>query len=342
MAKSKMGSWLTVNRKCNLRCGWCYAQDQSIDQQDMPLSLATQIIAFQQEIGVEQVIIIGGEPTIYPYLFEVIDLYTSKKIKPILVTNGKKLSDSEFAKKLVAAGIKDVSLSVKGVDDQQYKKVTGVACYNNVLKGIRNLIDLGVAPTVQVTIVSETIPTIERLLTNLLREGVTGMSFDMATPVIVGDSLTQKGIPDPQQLAKSCVDIYRFLKDKNSEFNIRVSIPLCLFLAEIKEELIKDNVIMTCCHIQEGTGLIFDQTGNILPCNHFPLHPLGKFGVDFTDKSSFEQFWKSAELREFRKLTRRYPSTLCMDCPDWDICGGGCFIEWMQFDPQQFIKRKGR
>ena len=25
------GGWLTVNRACNLRCGWCYQKDTEVD-----------------------------------------------------------------------------------------------------------------------------------------------------------------------------------------------------------------------------------------------------------------------------------------------------------------------
>lgn len=95
---------------------------------------------------------------------------------------------------------------------------------------------------------------------------------------------------------------------------------------------------MTCCHIQGGEGLIFDQEGSVLPCNHFPSHPLGKFGVDFHDAKSFEKFWHGEEINNFRDITRRYPAEKCTDCSYWDQCGGGCFIEWLAFQPSDYIK----
>ncbi len=335
-----MGSWLTVNRKCNLRCGWCYAKDTNYKPQDMSLGLANQLIGFLEKLGVKQTILIGGEPTIYPHLLPVIKGLLEAGIAPNLVTNGKKLADASFSEALIEAGLKKISISVKAADSLQYMELTGVDCYNDVISGYKIIKSLGVEPSLSITLVSKLIPHVERLLNNLLEEDITAVTFDMGSPVVVGDIISGEGIPDPKELADSCVNIYRFLKEKNNRFNMRISIPLCLLPDDIRNEMKDSQAIMTCCHIQGGEGLIFDQVGEILPCNHFPAHPLGKFGVDFSDVETFMNFWHGKEMEEFRNLTRRFPSEICEGCKDWDYCGGGCFLEWLYFDPNKFIKKE--
>ena len=340
MSHSHMGAWLTVNRRCNLRCGWCYARDTGFNSEDMSLGLANRLISFLKELGVQQTILIGGEPTIYPHLFPVIEKLIGCGITPYLVTNGKRFADKQFSSELMATGLKNVSISIKGADAEQYRTLTGIDCYDDVFEGYRVLRELGIEPTMSITIVSELIPQMERLLDTLVKKDITAISFDMGSPVIVRDAVSRDGIPNPRQLAQSCVEIYRFLKSRNSRFNIRVSIPLCLFPDDIRQEMIASQTIMTCCHIQAGQGLIFDQEGRVLPCNHFPSHPLGQFGVDFIDAETFKQFWGGDGVQEFRNLVRRYPSTICERCSEWDRCGGGCFLEWLQFDPATFIRKE--
>ena len=87
-----------------------------------------------------------------------------------------------------------------------------------------------------------------------------------------------------------------------------------------------------------GSGLIFDETGAVMPCNLFTSHPVGKFGVDFSNPSGFEKFWARRELSTFRKKVGSYPDQKCVGCGEWDMCGGGCKIKWMYWDPQQYIK----
>ena len=69
--KRQFLSWLTVNRACNLRCKWCYSRAVS-GSASMDITLAKRVIAFIGELPIKYVILIGGEPTIYPHFFEVL------------------------------------------------------------------------------------------------------------------------------------------------------------------------------------------------------------------------------------------------------------------------------
>ena len=69
--------WLTLNRACNLNCHWCYAKNAT--KQNMAASNAIKVIDFLPQIGVESIILIGGEPTVYQDL-------------PLILQEGKKIS----------------------------------------------------------------------------------------------------------------------------------------------------------------------------------------------------------------------------------------------------------
>ena len=66
--------WLTLNHACNLNCKWCYAKDTGyLKSDDMSLDMAYDIIDICHDLSINHITLIGGEPTIYPHLFDVID-----------------------------------------------------------------------------------------------------------------------------------------------------------------------------------------------------------------------------------------------------------------------------
>jgi radical SAM protein with 4Fe4S-binding SPASM domain len=85
---------------------------------------------------------------------------------------------------------------------------------------------------------------------------------------------------------------------------------------------------------------VFSPEGDVILCNHFASFPVGRFGVDFETPDEFAVFWKSEDLAEIRNRSILYPHERCQTCSDWDICGGGCFVKWMHWDPRTYIPRK--
>ncbi|MEK6887230.1 MAG: radical SAM protein [Nanoarchaeota archaeon] len=77
-----------ITSSCNLRCKHCYvaAGDQNIS---VNLSDSKNFIDLMAKAWpVEEIIISGGEPTLHPNVKEIIEYVTTKRIKPIIFTNG--------------------------------------------------------------------------------------------------------------------------------------------------------------------------------------------------------------------------------------------------------------
>lgn len=95
---------IEITDRCNLTCPTCYANSSPTygrhrDLQEINMMLDA-IVASEGEPDVVQ--ISGGEPTIHPEFFEILDLAKSKPIKHLMVnTNGIRIAnDHEFARKL--------------------------------------------------------------------------------------------------------------------------------------------------------------------------------------------------------------------------------------------------
>jgi radical SAM protein with 4Fe4S-binding SPASM domain len=130
------------------------------------------------------------------------------------------------------------------------------------------------------------------------------------------------------------------LKDTDQSYSFYITIPLCILDPVVKNELINNKRITTSCHVARGTATIFTEDGTVIPCNHFTKKGMGKYGEDFSGVESFRSFWRSEALELFRKRFNSYPHENCINCSDWNICGGGCKIKWMHYNPKDYIGKR--
>jgi MoaA/NifB/PqqE/SkfB family radical SAM enzyme len=81
----------------------------------------------------------GGEPTVRKDLFQIIRLVRKSGNYPILFTNGLKLADNLYVKKLKKSGIRQVILSFDGFDPSVYRLMGREQEYFLKLLALRNL-----------------------------------------------------------------------------------------------------------------------------------------------------------------------------------------------------------
>lgn len=79
--------------------------------------------------------LIGGEPTLYSNLVKLIKYIKSKEIKVCIATNGRRLSNFEFAKEIVEAGVDSINISLKGVSENEYLESTKSYGLEEAIKG---------------------------------------------------------------------------------------------------------------------------------------------------------------------------------------------------------------
>ncbi|RYG74000.1 GTP 3',8-cyclase MoaA [Lentibacillus lipolyticus] len=135
---------ISVIDQCNFRCTYCmpkeiFGKDYVFLSEDELLSF-DEIIRLAKifaELGVEKIRITGGEPLMRRDLDKLIaELAQIPGINDIaLTTNGVFLP--KMAKKLKAAGLKRVNLSLDAIEDEVFKEINGKGVVTRpVLKGI--------------------------------------------------------------------------------------------------------------------------------------------------------------------------------------------------------------
>lgn len=271
------GAWLTVNKTCNNRCGWCYMKSEWEKNGEMDYSLACRIINFLKEGGIKNIVLIGGEPTLYSKLADLIDYISKKDMNAIMISNGRKFADMHFTQRIVENGLKVISFSAKGGDDEQYQKVARVKDgYTQMLEGYFNLSKLGKNVTFSLTIAGDLIQNIEAVVDKLIQDGIGSISINFGIPIVNDEEILGDCIPNPKIAGECYARVYDTLIDKNVPFSFYNTIPLCLIPERVRVKVLAEERAINSCHIFKGKGLIFTMEGGIIPCNHFTSHILDK------------------------------------------------------------------
>lgn len=328
--------WLTITRKCNNFCEWCYTK-HNLNSKDMLFEDAINLVDKLSEMGVNKIILIGGEPTLYNKLPDLIKYISNKKIRVALATNGRKLANINFAKEIIGSGIDSINISLKAISEEQYMLLTKSYGLDEALKGYKNLKKLGFKNiSLSYVIVKDDKDEFNKLVDLLKANKIENISFQFIKPTLTLEK--SNNIMKLEQMGKFVSYMYEILKEEKINYSFEISFPLCLIDSEILKELIENKVITTCCHISKGSGLVFDTDMKILPCNHFVGYPYSDKIIGKRSVEEIKSFLESDVCTQLRDIAGSYPSKLCINCDKWQICGGGCFTRWFYENPSCIIK----
>jgi hypothetical protein len=101
--------WVEVTDRCDMACLGCYRK--SLEGPRRFEDVARDIVACQGLTNCDSLSIAGGEPLTYPRLTDVVRFIAQRGMKPVLLTNGLKLTPS-FAAELKRAGLAKIHFHV--------------------------------------------------------------------------------------------------------------------------------------------------------------------------------------------------------------------------------------
>jgi len=149
--KSPLRLGISFTTRCNFSCDFCYINnaDKSKLQKitDMPFSLVEKIAKDIEELDENIPVVdlsLNGEPLMYKELPAAIKLLNdTKKIDSIrIITNVSLLTPSK-AEQLIDAGLKQVMVSINGINDEQYQAVTNAKVkFSTILENVKHLFSI--------------------------------------------------------------------------------------------------------------------------------------------------------------------------------------------------------
>jgi uncharacterized Fe-S cluster-containing radical SAM superfamily protein len=120
-----------VSSRCNLNCKVCYEESGIVKEASLE-----EITALLDKYRGCRVVMMGREPTCREDIFSLIQMAEKRTC---LVTNGIKLENPEYVKKLKMHGLKRIFFSFNGLTDEIYQKMNGENLLEKKLKALENI-----------------------------------------------------------------------------------------------------------------------------------------------------------------------------------------------------------
>ena len=123
---------------CNLACAHCLSSSGRRDPRELSTVEAKAVVDELERMQVFYVNIGGGEPTVRPDFWELVDYATAHKVGVKFSTNGVKITPA-VAARLAASDYVDVQISLDGATAEVNDAVRGAGSYATALRAMEHL-----------------------------------------------------------------------------------------------------------------------------------------------------------------------------------------------------------
>src|ERR1700735_2689196 len=123
---------------CNLSCVHCLSSSGRRDPRELSTDECKAVIDTLERMQVFYVNIGGGEPTVRPDFWELVDYATAHQVGVKFSTNGVKITP-EVAARLAASDYVDVEISLDGATAEVNDVVRGPGSFDMAMRAMENL-----------------------------------------------------------------------------------------------------------------------------------------------------------------------------------------------------------
>ena len=316
---------LEVNNCCPMECRHCSSSSAKIGKENcyhMPISKAKSVVQEFTELGGSILEISGGEPLIYPSLYELCDYAASLKLDVRLYTSGIFSEDGRVlsginlskAETLKLHGVNKAIFNLQGATSTTHQKITGVnGSHKLMLEGVKNTKAAGLWTGIHFVPMKPNFRELPQLSELCLTLGVDELALLRFVPQGRGEEnrtwleLTSNQF---EELLRSILHLI----EKYPKLNIRTGCPLD-FLS-----LYDPTIRPHQCKAGLCTSTIAP-TGEVLPCPGF------KNSSDFIAGNIYQRsltsIWENG-FQSLREFDYRLITGPCQDCPILNKCFGRC------------------
>ena len=291
---------------CNLACVHCLSSSGRRDPRELTTS---ELFGVVDELAAMQVFYVnigGGEPTLRPDFWELLDYCVASKVGVKFSTNGSRIVP-EVARRLAATDYVDVQISIDGADAATNDAIRGDGSFEVATTAMRNLADAGFSGFKISVVVTRT--NVDQLdaFAALAASYDAQLRLTRLRPSGRGaDVWDELHVTNDQQR-----ELYHWLLDRPDV----LTGDSFFHLSALGEPLPGLNL----CGAGRVVCLI-DPVGDVYACP-FVLHDQFKAG-SVRDAGGFTRVWRESEL--FTELREPDSAGACASCGSYDACRGGC------------------
>jgi radical SAM protein with 4Fe4S-binding SPASM domain len=185
---------------CNLSCIHC--RRVTVADQLLPQDLTTaesfdlvdQIAAFARPI----LVLSGGEPLIRPDILDIARYASHRELIVALATNAT-LIDADMARRIQAAGVRRVSVSLDGADAPTHDLFRGSGAFDRALAGMEHLAQAGVPAQINTTVARHNVHQMPETLALAKAMGAVALHLFLLVPVGCGVEIAEDQQITPQE-----------------------------------------------------------------------------------------------------------------------------------------------
>jgi radical SAM protein with 4Fe4S-binding SPASM domain len=298
---------IDVCDRCNLRCVACAAWRPQPGSGLIKPELFRQILANLDGLQGRELDLIGAEPTLHPALPELVAATATAGFRPRLFSNGTRI-DPSLAERLVAAGLRQVTISLDGASAATHDRLRGVpGAHALSLSAIEHFAKAGRARGLEIssfTVVSrENFRELPEIAPLARARGAGRSAFHFVSQVpetachAAGASAQYAAAQTGLLLGEE--DVAELRASVARAFEVSGSPSLALLRVLGRETLTEGRFPLTACRFVR-IGLNVATDGQVYPCSHFSHVRFGSLA-----ERHWRDLWQEAERQAFvRRLDR--------------------------------------
>jgi radical SAM protein with 4Fe4S-binding SPASM domain len=297
---------LALTYRCQNECGHCYNEEKR-EVPELSKEVWLDIIDRLWDLGIPHVVFTGGEPTMVPFLPDLIRRSESHGQITGLITNGRNLAEVGYLMSLVQAGLDHVQVTVLSHKESVHDQLAGSeGAWAETVDGLKRALGQNLYVSTNTTIMSENLDDIEDTVRFLIDLGVENVSLNGIIRSGKGKEARSVTYGDLKVLLTRVVSICEKAGVKLTWYT---PTPYCelnplTFGLGIKQ--------CTACSL----AMAIEPDGSVLPCQSY-YEPLGNIMED-----EWEAIWDHQLCKGIRE--RDYLPEKCGECELAPVCGGGC------------------
>ncbi len=291
---------------CNLQCVHCLSSSGVRDKRELSTVESEALVDELEQMQVFYVNIGGGEPTIRPDFWHLVDYSVHHGVGVKFSTNGSRI-DAQVARNLSKMDYVDVQISIDGADAATNDAVRGEGSFEAAIAAMHHLREADFGEfKISVVMTRHNIPQLDRLAALADRFGAQLRLTRLRPSGRGADSWHELHATNAQQ-----VDLYNWLLARP---NVLTGDSF-FHLSALGEPLPGLNL----CGAGRVVCLV-DPVGDVYACP-FVLHDDFRAG-NVRDIGGFNSIWRDSDL--FADMRNPQSAGACESCGQFDACQGGC------------------
>jgi mycofactocin biosynthetic radical S-adenosylmethionine protein MftC len=292
---------------CNLACVHCLSSSGRRDPRELTTAECREVIDTLERMQVFYVNIGGGEPTVRPDFWDLVDYATDHHVGVKFSTNGIKI-DPGVARRLAASDYVDVQISLDGATAEVNDAVRGTGSYATAVRAMRHLRAAGFEGF--------------KLSVVVTRHNVGQLDELKALADAYGAQLRLTRLRPSGRGADSWPELHPTAGQQRQLYDWLV--------AHGEQVLTGDSFFHLAPYGGPLPGLnlcgagrvvcLIDPVGDVYACP-FAIHEEFLAG-SVRQAGGFQAVWRDSEL--FAELRRPQSGGACRSCQFFDSCRGGC------------------